>query len=258
MNILRSLPVCKCDPKCSCGLIDEIRKESLSISNVDLSQANAVHHVQSATNDTVAAVSSYNALNTTSAVTLIPKFNGEEFAMGGKFSGSHINSISLNASTWILDSGATDHIICSLDYFDEYCDAHGAEDNLPTGNTVAIIHIGNVRFNKDLWLKNALHIPSFKFNIVSVSKLLQDTNSMLMFISDQCVIQGALGMKVGSAKLHNGLYLLNEPPKPIRESHSFAIHCNSTEVWHQRLGHFPINKMQFLNDIKVSHVKNSL
>ncbi|XP_019173287.1 PREDICTED: uncharacterized protein LOC109168886 [Ipomoea nil] len=27
MNILRPLPICKCDPRCDCGLVDEIRRE---------------------------------------------------------------------------------------------------------------------------------------------------------------------------------------------------------------------------------------
>lgn len=38
----------------------------------------------------------------------------------GKFiSIAHINSILKYHIVWILDTGATDHIICSLEYFDE-------------------------------------------------------------------------------------------------------------------------------------------
>ncbi|XP_031124293.1 uncharacterized protein LOC116027003 [Ipomoea triloba] len=163
------------------------------------------------------------SMNTAAAVALIPKFNEEDYVIEGKFYVTHINSLFFNASTWILNSGATDHIICSLDYFDNYRVVHGAKVNLPTGSTFEVKHIGNVRFNKEIWLKDALHIPSFKFNIIYVSKLLQDTCSKLIFMSDQCLIQGVLGTKIGSAELRNGLYLLNELPKPHVDVHSFAV-----------------------------------
>lgn len=66
-----------------------------------------------------------------------------------------------------------------------------------------------------------------------------------------------LGMTVGLAKHVNSLYLLVDSPKVQDVVHrSVAAHCNNGEIWHQRLGHFPMNKLQFLNDIKVSVVKN--
>ncbi|XP_019196007.1 PREDICTED: uncharacterized protein LOC109189835 [Ipomoea nil] len=361
MNSTRPFPVCRCDPKCSCDLIDQIRKErdtdqvirflhglnddySNLKSNVlvldPLPEANAVQHSQNIPDEVVAAFHSYNGkrsgnsnkgakctycgmnghtidkcykkhgfppgwisgfkskgkqgavmsnnavensgnsgnastvdqlqklisllqaqagqssgTNATAAVSLVPSFNSENSETEGKYSATYINSTFLCESTWILDSGATDHIVCSLDYFDNYRVVRGAEVNLPTGNSVVVNHVGNVSLNKELCLKDALHIPSFKFNIISVSKLLQDTCNKLIFLSNQCLIQDMLGTRTGIAKQRNGLYLLLEPPRRQDVMHSFAVHCNNSEVWHQRLGHFPINKMHLLSDIKFSAAK---
>lgn len=65
--------------------------------------------------------------NTTAAVvSLVPRFNELNHENEGKFSNVHINSISLCASTRIIDSGATDHIACSIDSFDKFHTVYGA------------------------------------------------------------------------------------------------------------------------------------
>ncbi|XP_019189879.1 PREDICTED: uncharacterized protein LOC109184338 [Ipomoea nil] len=345
MNTLRPLPQSKCEPKCSCDLIGQIRKErdedqvirflqglndeynilksnvlvldplldvykvfvmaekmerqisftNLSIGNSDITQANAVHS-QESSEEIIAAVNTYNyrrngnnnksakctfcgmsghtidkcykkhgyppgwipgfkskgkqqqsvaALTDTTgdsgsiseqlqkillllqnqigqtsntkasaAVSRMPNFNNfneKDPATEGKYSNAHINSISLCASTWIIDSGATDHITCSLDFFLDYHAVQGIEVHLPTGNHITVRHIGNIAINGGICLKNVLHIPSFKFNIISVSKLLQDDCCTLTFTSGQCVIQDALGRKIGLARQENGLYILSQP-----------------------------------------------
>lgn len=163
----------------------------------------------------------------------------------------------LSSSTWILDSGATDHIVCSIDFFNDYRVTQGAEVSLPTGKSIPVKHLGSVKLNEQLWLKDVLHIPSFKFNLISVSKLLQDTRYNLIFTFGQCLVQDVLGTTVGLAKQMNGLYLLVNPPKVQNVVHnSITAQCISGEIWHQRLGHFPVNKLQFLSDIKTSITKD--
>ncbi|XP_019170437.1 PREDICTED: uncharacterized protein LOC109166008 [Ipomoea nil] len=146
--------------------------------------------------------------NTTAAVSLIPKFSEVQSADEGKQSMPHINSILINSSCWILDSGATNHIVCSLDHLVSHRVAVRTEVSLPTGKCIPVENIGDVKLNDDLWLKGALHIPTFQFNIISVSKLLQDTPYKLIFMSDECVIQGIHGTVAGIARQEMGLYML--------------------------------------------------
>ncbi|XP_019150777.1 PREDICTED: uncharacterized protein LOC109147624 [Ipomoea nil] len=176
-----------------------------------------------------------NQQSTNAAVSLVPRFNktnntGDE----GKYSRTKINSAYLTFSTWIVDSGATDHIICSLDLFDEFYTVNGAMVNLPNGDCVAVRHMGNIKLNDSLWLKDALHIPSFRFNIISVKRLLKNSSYSLMFTHDQCLLVDH-GRMIGFAREDKGLYLLNNPPVTSVESHiciPASIHCNNVELWH--------------------------
>lgn len=169
---------------------------------------------------------------TSAAVSLIPRFSEEDSSNEGKSSPiTHVNSILMSHSTWILDSGATDHIVCSIEFFNDFRTAQGAEVSLPTGKSIPVEHIGSVKLNEKLWLKDVLHIPSFKFNLISVSKLLQDTSCNLIFTPGQCLIQDTLGKTVGSAKETDGLYLMKELPRKQNVVHSSIMpHCNSGEI----------------------------
>ncbi|XP_019150389.1 PREDICTED: uncharacterized protein LOC109147211 [Ipomoea nil] len=168
--------------------------------------------------------------STTAAISLIPKF--AEDTNEGRYLTSHVNSLSVYASTWILDSGATDHIACSIDCFDEYYDIEGDEISLPTGSRIMVRNRGSVKLGHNILLKDVMHIPSFQFNIVSVSKLLQDTSYSLIFSSGQCMIQKPHGMTVGLAEQEKGLYLMKLPVESATHHRHIVMQCNKIEIWH--------------------------
>ena len=43
--------------------------------------------------------------------------------------------------------------------------------NLPNGETTLVTHIGTVRLLENLVLSNILYVPSFNFNLISISPL---------------------------------------------------------------------------------------
>lgn len=107
----------------------------------------------------------------------------------GKFTYiTNINSLSKSTNIWILDTGATDHITCNLGYFNTYNNIQGAMVNLPTGQSIPVTHIGNIKLTDDLWLENVLYIPSFNINIVSASKLTKDAACSLLVVADKCLL----------------------------------------------------------------------
>ncbi|XP_019157951.1 PREDICTED: uncharacterized protein LOC109154674 [Ipomoea nil] len=200
----------------------------------------------------------HNQQSTNAVVYLVPNFNSMKSNNEGKFYvPTYINNACLTSSTWIIDSGATDHILCSLEFFDEYSAVNGAMVNLPNGACGAVKHMGSIRLNNNLWLRDALHIPSFKFNIISVNKLLKNSSHSLLFTYGQCLLVDH-GKMIGFAKEEKGLYLLNDPPPASLDSdncNQTSMLCNNVELWHQRLGHFPSNKLHLL-DISVPSTKN--
>ena len=77
---------------------------------------------------------------------------------------------------WIVDTGATDHItpfphlLTDLRPFQSLL-------HLPNGATAHITQVGNVILNSVITLTNVLCVPSFTYNLLSISKLVSDTSS---------------------------------------------------------------------------------
>ena len=92
---------------------------------------------------------------------------------------------------WLLDTGATHHVCCNLSLFESSYPVQNASVNLPNGATVAISHIGTVCLNKSITLHSVLHVPSFSFNLISVSSLTSSLSCLITFTHDSLVIQGA-------------------------------------------------------------------
>ena len=75
----------------------------------------------------------------------------------------------------MLNLGATRHIIIKREYFISYKDSRG-RISWGTNASINSIRIGNVELvNKGnkIVLENCLHVPNFKYNLISISKLNQ-------------------------------------------------------------------------------------
>ncbi|XP_019163600.1 PREDICTED: uncharacterized protein LOC109159942 [Ipomoea nil] len=80
-----------------------------------------------------------NQPTSTAAATLVPRFSPEAPGNEGKYiKHLNVNSVALSSYAWIIDSGATDHIVCSLGFFDKYHSVNGAKVNLPNESYVAV------------------------------------------------------------------------------------------------------------------------
>ena len=84
----------------------------------------------------------------------------------------------------------------------------------------------------DIIIKEALHIPELTTNLLSVSQLIKNGNSV-HFGSDSCLINNERGELVAKADLIDNVYRLNT----LRtDSRCFAAVADSN-VWHRRFGH---------------------
>ena len=188
-------------------------------------------------------------------------------------SGKHNPNSSL--ILWILDSGASDHIVCSIKFFTTVIPINDAFVYLPNGVAVPATHRGNVQFSDDMMLTDVLLVPSFTFNLVSISCLSKASGLSLFFHNGLCVIQGFPHLKrIGTAKLSNGLYILQRSPSsgyhhnqsntsiteerqplitaaiPASLKHSvfsFSRVKHTIDPWHYRLGHIGSKCLQTLS-----------
>ncbi|XP_022853674.1 uncharacterized protein LOC111375116 [Olea europaea var. sylvestris] len=74
---------------------------------------------------------------------------------------------------WIIDKGATDHMVCSTSFYSTIQAKVSCSVSLPRGDLVNVPHRGTVKITEKLILNNVLCFPSFTFNLISARKLTQ-------------------------------------------------------------------------------------
>ncbi|GJX32459.1 cysteine-rich receptor-like protein kinase 8 [Tanacetum coccineum] len=84
---------------------------------------------------------------------------------------------------------------------------------LPNGDSFGITQIGQVRLKNGILLKDVLCVPTFKFSLLSVSKLTKDKNNVTIIFPIFCVIQDLRTRKVqGLGRKIRGMYYLFNVP----------------------------------------------
>ena len=139
---------------------------------------------------------------------------------------------------------------------------------LPNGEVALVTHIGTIQLFSQITLKNVLYVPSFTFNLLSVSALTKSQSVCLVFLSQFCFLQDlTCWSTIGIGKLHDGLYLLQDSSlsqataslsdflskqnfKHFSTVCSPSLSTNVFSLWHSRLGH-PF-------DVKVHSLSNTL
>jgi len=158
--------------------------------------------------------------------------------------------------SWIIDSGATDHISSSPQL------SLGTNNRcslppvlLPSGDKANIVAKGSMPLNSVYYLYNVLYVPTFKVDLISVSRLTRDLNCLVIFFPYWCILQDlATRRMIGLGKQHNRLYyLVALATKNNFTNHSSATNhptCNLTvlpiDLWHNRLGHTSPLRLNFL------------
>ncbi|RVX08728.1 Retrovirus-related Pol polyprotein from transposon RE1 [Vitis vinifera] len=192
--------------------------------------------------------------------------------LGNSFFCNTVSS-SKNQFTWILDTGATDHMICSPLLFDSIVlPKTSSKVHLPNGQTVPIIFTGSVKFSPDITLHNALYVPSFNVNLVSASRLTKDNSIGLFFLQSKCILQDLNKWRmIGLAEVQSGLYHFQQLSAQTNKemlsssiglpSSSLVESCTvNSDLWHFRLGHIPNAKIQLINssDSSVKAIHNKV
>lgn len=203
---------------------------------------------------------------------------GHQFAAGIACLNSQIDMLEL-LEGWIYDTGASDHMTPDNDQIhDPYMLKIKPQIKLPNGNTSVISHVGKVKLQNGLLLKDVLVVPSFKFSLLSVPKLTEDSQCVVSFYPKFCVVQDLATKKVkGLGKKKAGLYhLVNVPLEDVDSlftslvtstlgkfafsavHSSVSVNKASYGLWHHRLGHVSDSKLKCMKDLPVSVMKTSV
>ena len=150
---------------------------------------------------------------------------------------------SLSPDAWIIDTGASSHVCSDLAMFRELIPVSGVTVTLPNGTRVSITHTGTICITKTIILHNVLHVPDFKFNLISVSCLVKTLSCSAHFFPTCCFIQElSQGLMIGRGNLYNNLYILETENNSLSSSTPAACSFSGSVMtdsllWHQRLGH---------------------
>ncbi|XP_074265379.1 uncharacterized protein LOC141587809 [Silene latifolia] len=180
----------------------------------------------------------------------------------GNTSFSNMSSTCFNS--WILDSGASDHMCGNKNLFSILKTVPLPYSiSLPNGEHAIINAMGEVPISSDIVLKNVLYVPSFRFNLLSISRLLKQLNKAISFTPEFCCLQGSsMKMPLILGKQHRNLYFLKSNSLTTTTTTMFSssnsvIFSDSAEIWHSRLGHLPLYKLKNFPFCKISAINEN-
>lgn len=150
-----------------------------------------------------------------------------------------------NIGSWLVDSGASDHICSSMRFFGDYKKIVQVNIILINGQMAIAKHVNIAKFSPELIAHNLLFMLDLNLNFLFVLKLCLDIDCTIIFDNDKCLILENKSLRmIGSTNLIEGLYFLDEQDTPqatISLSRTQAqpdiISIPKEAIWNFRLGH---------------------
>lgn len=157
---------------------------------------------------------------------------------------------------WYLDSGASIHLTCRQDWLTNSRQPSLKEIVVADSTVMPVQNCGEIQISTKvdkehfvIEIKNAQYVPNLTTNLLSVSELLKNGNTV-NFDNNGCRIFNQKGVLVGMATLINGVYKLNCTEMCLFTGKTIA----TTETWHKRLGHINYNYLNKMKDGLVNGV----
>jgi len=137
--------------------------------------------------------------------------------------------------SWIIDTGASNHMTGSLDFLNEIYDMPPVLIKLPDGRFTTSTRHGTVQLGSSLRLTSVYFVDELKCHLISVSQLTRDSGCVFQITDRLCVVQECISRTViGAGEQRNGLYFFLGLAVASALQRSDA---QPLEFWHKRLGH---------------------
>jgi hypothetical protein len=117
------------------------------------------------------------------------------------------------SSSWVLDSGATDHITSNESLFSTLSTSgHLPSVTMANGSWTQSRGVGVVHPLPSISVDNALYSPRSPFNMLSINRLTRSLKCVISFTEDSVFLQDrSSGRIFGTGSESHGLYRLQHP-----------------------------------------------
>ena len=167
-----------------------------------------------------------------------------------------------NLNEWCLDSGATAHMSFNRSWMKDFKKGH-CEIQIADRQTVSSEGKGSVELTLEKnggegmkgIIKDVLYIPKFGRNLLSTSVLAGQGFTVVFDKHGARIYKQGTNYLIGTARLENGLYLLNCSTQKSETAWNARKTMNSMDLWHKRLGHIGAKRMAVLAQEMATGIK---
>lgn len=177
--------------------------------------------------------------------------SGESSSTGNAFVAGFLSEG--KRTEWYIDSGASAHMTPHDDMLFNKKQPPVKEITTASNTRIQVSSIGdcNMKFEgKKVHVSNILHVPGITANLLSVSKMVEQGNTVI-FNSEGCTIYNECHKVVAHSKSVDGTYKLYE----TTETCMLSTIEDDALIWHRRLGHTNYRSMCKMRDGTVSGIK---
>lgn len=145
--------------------------------------------------------------------------------------------------TWIIDSGASSHLIGRRDVFTSFKEIHGHTSRGIGGNSVNPIGIGTIQIPArvdgklhKLNITNVKYSPNAGVNLLSLDQIWSQFDQVIPSTTGLSFVKGN---KAFRTQFEEGLLILDTMPTPQDDlcMAAYEVEDGWASLWHERLGH---------------------
>ena len=154
-----------------------------------------------------------------------------------------------NRNNFVIDSGSTDHIVSDKSVFADFQEKHDIVLS-PNGGQSEVKGLGSVEIEAyntknqkvRLLLKDVLYVPQYKFNLLSIDKILEKGHSIL-FKEQSASLKLCSSQNYFDLERKDRLFFLRADFVK-RDKICSSVKTEDSELWHKRLGHLNMNDVR--------------
>ena len=166
--------------------------------------------------------------------------NEKTKASSDRLSGKHYGDL-------ILDTGSSHHMTGELSFLENVSSIPPCPVGFADGNKTFATHVGVFHLSNNITLSNVLFVPDLNCSLISVSKLLRQTNCFALLTDTLYILQDRFSRTlIGAGEKRDGVYYFKDVMAARVHVAEKTAKAFDQYRWHQRLGHPAFSVLSFL------------